>query len=111
MQKFFSKSSRKTLSSQMHSGTILLLISITLVFLFLSFFALSYHNKNATNGYQLKVLREEREKLMFEIETEEMKIADLSAINKKKTDENFEEEVEEKNYITKIIYLQGKSSQ
>jgi uncharacterized protein YpmS len=104
---FFSRRSKKTLSSQLEGGVFFLLILITVIFIFLAFFSLSYHNRNATNGYQLKVLREERAQVMKDIEELDMVIADLSAINQKKTEEE-DEFLEEEQTGNRIIYLTGK---
>ncbi len=113
MRKYSSRSaSRKTLSSQFQSGTIVLMVIITLSFFVLSLFTLFYHNKNATIGYKLKVLRGEREKEMFQIEILDRQIADVSAINKIQDDDETRLDVFEKpEYSTKIIYLKGKTKE
>ena len=64
----------------MQKGTALIAITLTILALILTFFFLRYHNQNATNGYQLKQIQEERSALLFEIETLEMEIADLGAL-------------------------------
>lgn len=116
MRKKYSSSSvkpkiRRRISDQFQGGEIILMTIITLVFLLLSIFTLFYHNKNATNGYKLKTLREERETLMFDIEIIDRQIADVSAINTEQDEENFEDIFEKKrNYKTKTIYLKGKYS-
>lgn len=101
---------RRRISDQFQGGEIVLMVSITVVFLILSIFTLFYHNKNATNGYKLKTLQESRERILFDIEILDRQIADVSAIN---TEEDGDEEgsefldFEEKQYKTKIIYLKG----
>lgn len=105
---FFSHRSKKTLSDELEGGIFFLLILISFIFFFLTFFSLWYHNKNATNGYQLKVLREERADLMKNIEELDMVIADLSAINQKTAEDNQDDFLEEEQVGTRIIYLTGK---
>jgi len=70
----------KRTSIQLQKGTVLIAITLTVLALILTFFSLRYHNQNATNGYQLKKTQEERSLLLFEIETLEMEIADLGAL-------------------------------
>ena len=67
-------------SLQLQKGTVLIAITLSAVAMVLTYFALSHHNNNATNGYQLKQIQEHRSKLIFEIETLEMEIADLGAL-------------------------------
>ncbi len=70
----------KRTSIQLQKGTLLIAMTLTFLALILTFFSLRYHNQNATNGYQLKQIQEERSALLFEIETLEMEIADLGAL-------------------------------
>ena len=115
MRKKYPSSTRKSpprrrLSDQFQGGEILLMFIITLVFLFLSIFTLFYHNKNATNGYKLKTLREERETLIFDIEILDRQIADVSAINTNSSENSDNENLSHSRgnkYRTKIIYLKG----
>ncbi len=97
---------RKRISDQLQGGETILISIITVVFFILSTFTLFYHNKNATNGYKIKTLRENREEIMFAIEILDRQIADVSAINAYKSTDNAEEEIETtQSYKTKMIYL------
>ena len=90
------------------------MVIITLVFFLLSIFTLFYHNKNATNGYKLKTLREERENLVFDIEILDRQIADVSAININSSENSDAEDFSDfkkKRYRTKIVYLKGVEKQ
>lgn len=95
---------KKALSSQMAYGVIVLLTLITLIFFLLSSFAVFYHNKNATNGYKIGVIQQERQELVFQIETLEMQIADISSLSGK--EEYLPEAIDNKKQKTKFIYLQ-----
>lgn len=94
---------KTTLSFQMAHGVIVLSIIITLIFFLLSSFAVFYHNKNATNGYRLRMIQQERNQLVSQIETLEMQIANLSSLSGK--EEYTEEALEELSKKTKFIYL------
>ena len=104
-----SDSRRRRISDQLQGGEMILMVIITLVFLILSIFTLFYHNKNATNGYKLKTLQEERESLMFDIEILNRQIADVSAINahEKSDEEDDIDTFQKQKQRTKIIYLKG----
>ena len=103
---------RRRISDQFQGGEIVLMMIITFVFLLLSLFTLFYHNKNATNGYKLKTLQEARENILFEIEILDRQIADVSAINTKKDEDESTSflDFEEKKHKTKIIYLKGRDT-
>lgn len=74
------RNSHKRTSIQLQKGTLLIAITLTGLALILTFFSLRYHNQNATNGYQLKQIQEQRSQLLFQIETLEMEIADLGSL-------------------------------
>lgn len=96
-----SSGKKKSLSVEMNRGVFILIVLITLTFLGLSAFSVSYHNKNATNGYRLKQIEQEREILMRKIENLEMQIADESSLSS--IDINMKMQYTEK---PRIIYVQ-----
>lgn len=77
-----SSSVRMRIADKLNHGTAMFFFLMITVSLLLTWFAIDYHNKNATNGYKLKKLQEKRSELTFQIETLEMEIADLGALKK-----------------------------
>lgn len=75
---------RMRIGDKLKQGVFMLCFLMVAVALGLTWFAIGYHNKNATNGYRLKKLQEQRSELVFQIETLEMEIADLGVLSKKK---------------------------
>jgi cell division protein FtsL len=76
-------STRIRLADKIKQGNFMISILIIIVSLILTWFAISYQNQNATNGYKIKKLQEKRSEFLFQIENLEMEIADLGSIKNK----------------------------
>lgn len=74
---------RIRLVDKIKQGSVMVSVLIILISLLLSWFAISYQNKNATNGYFVKKLQHQRTELLYQIETLEMEIADLGVLRDK----------------------------
>ncbi len=76
-------SKRVRLADKLKQGSVMISLLIIIVSLLLTWFAISYQNQNATNGYKIKKLQEKRSDLLFQIENLEMEIADLGSMKNK----------------------------
>jgi len=69
-------------------------------------FYISYHNKNATMAYKLRILQEQRSELLTKNESLSMKIASLSTIGRIQESLNKSDMVA----ITNPLYIKGNTT-
>jgi len=71
---------KKRIGSQLTQGLSTIIILLSSLALGLTYWALSFHNENAINGYSVKKIENQRSNTLFAIELLEMEIADLGKL-------------------------------
>lgn len=77
---------KKPLSHSIHVGANSLLFLLATLSALVTFLYLAHANRNATEGYSLKTLQEERRDLMIQNEVADMTIADLTSLQTLESD-------------------------
>ncbi len=78
---------KNTLSRKVELGMNSLVVLIGIFVLIISFLYLAHANKNATKGYALKTLEQERQELVMENDKLDMRIAEVRSLGALRTPE------------------------
>ena len=97
---------RSSLGKLVDQSTVLLMVSIGTLILLLALLILFHENANATKGYRLRKLEQQRSQLLLEEEVLKMQIAEEQALGKLQDDRRIQAMVP----LTKPLYTAGESA-
>ena len=97
---------RSSLGKLVDQSTVLLMVVIGSLILILALLILFHENANATKGYQLRTLEQQRTRLLLSEEVLKMQIAESQALEHLQQDKRIQAMINPK----KVLYTTGESA-